>query len=285
MEHANRMILIPEEYYLSLLSNRDSITHTSPLDTHLKKTSVKMKRILASPAMNDEQKMALYNAQFKRMQKLKDERNERLPYTNVNVRSAPPNTDVHLKSVAENITNALKNAIQNFQTNRLRSISSSTSYESADESGMPEMHNESNAFINDEENEQRTPSPQPNRKIMPARHASKAEKEKENADKIEELAKFMVENSKALGIDEKGRILDSNNKPINLSDYRSAAKRLIDTGSTSPPGMRTLRTRLNKLPGADKVLEKMTGKGIKLKVARPTKSVFRPQLWPIPIKF
>lgn len=285
MEHVNRMILIPEEFYLSLLSERDHTIHTSPLDTHLKKTSAKMKRILSTPAMNDEQKMALYNAQFKRLQKLKEERSERLPYTNVNVKSAPPVTDVHLTSVAENITSALKSALENLHSSRLRS-SSTSSYASADASGMDDTRKNSNVFDDEEEeSEHRTPSPQPHKKVMPARNASKIEKEKAISDKTEELAKFMKANSKALGIDEKGRILDSNNQPINLSDYRSAAKRFVDAGTTSPPGMRTLRARLNKLPGAEKVLEKMTGKGIKLNIARPSKSVFRPQLWPIPIKF
>lgn len=258
MDYATRLVLIPEELYHSLTSQRSG----GPLGSHMNTTLSKMDKILHTPALNDEQKYALYNTEFKRLQNLKNETYERTPATKVDVANIP--------SVSEELSSAFINALKHYP-----SISSSSHYSSKN---------------NDEEEdveEEKTLSPSPRLK---RENVSIVEKTQNLEKKVDQITAFLMQNKEKYGIDNLGRVLNDQNLPIRDSNVRLITKRMLGANdvTVSPAGSRTLKSRLKIMPMTQKLFETakeqiQSGKGIGIK-SKPT-VVFKPTLWPVPKKY
>jgi len=105
MEHTVRMVVIPEEVYLSLANQNKKIMN--PLDSYLLESSNRLNKILHDTSLDDTTKFKQYTEELKRIQKIKTNKDE-MPM-NVNIKNVDSTTLEHLSNaISEKIPHKVK---------------------------------------------------------------------------------------------------------------------------------------------------------------------------------
>lgn len=251
---SQRFVLVPSEMHNNMLSrfeNAQNEIKKPKLEENyldpMHDASKKMQKILENNTLDDTTRNALFNNELKRYLRVKKEAEDR--------------------PVKVQITNLLKDFMGNHENdnnNNSNNIITDTT------SSTQRLEANSNVSLENEETPAKMDSPnvpfntQKQSHEFPTnmdisrskRSALRIDKENFIEEKAEELAQLLWLNKTTFGIDRNGKILDSNGRAIKDSDYKMAAKRLLNGQNTfSPPGMRHLRPRVLQSPAAKRIID------------------------------
>lgn len=220
MDHSVRMVIIPEDIYLSLLNQNKTLSN--PVDSHILESSNKINNILHDATLDDSTKFKLYSNELKRIQNIRANREE-VP-ANVNIK----NID---SGAAEEISKAVVNKISDekelhdlVKRNKEKS-STEESYSTGSLEGIEEE------FV--------TPKKASSLSISPRVIRN---------EKYEELRNYLNQNRQKFGIREDGRIFkDTDKRSVYLnSNFDKIAKALAGLTPRRPQGLRKLLSEIEE---------------------------------------
>lgn len=221
MDHAIRMVVIPEEVYLSLVNQNKKLMN--PLDSHILESSNRLNEILHDPNLDDSSKFKLYTNELKQMQKIKTNRDE-IPM-NVNIKNMESNT-------IEDLSKAI--------SEKMPIHSSDKPKDEAFTSPDPNETITSRNFVppyTDETPKTTSLTKREKRKLRDQR----------NGD-FEKLRNYLNDNRAKFGIREDGKIFkDSSKKGVySYSNYEIISKALTGLTPRRPHGLRHLLDAIKK---------------------------------------
>lgn len=221
-----RMVIIPEEVYLSLINQNKTLAN--PVDAHILESSNKLNNILHDATLDDSTKFKLYSNELKRIQNIRASRDENP--ANVRIK----NID---SGAAEEISRAVIDKIsqeREYQTpvKRKREKSSTTESYSTES-----LTNEADEFV--------TPTKVSGSQLNTT--PSKSPKSVRN-ENYAALRNYLSKNRQKFGIREDGRIFkDIDRKNVyTYSNFEVISKALAGLTPRRPQGLRKLLDEIEK---------------------------------------
>lgn len=219
-----RMVVIPEEVYLSLVNQNKSLAN--PLDSYIVEATNRMNNILQDPTLDDSRKFQLYSNELKRVQKVRADRAE-MP-TNVNIKNVAPDL---LTSTVNEISTAVAEKVNTPYHEISESKRSTKSSIPNSDVSTPSVNGESHEYdstIEKSQKDQRAQFP-----------TSPRVERKKN---FEKLRNYLNNNRQKFGIREDGRIFKDAKKHevYTYSNFETAARALTGLTPKRPHGMMQL---------------------------------------------
>lgn len=228
MDHSVRMVVIPEDVYLSLINQNKALSN--PIDSHILERSNKMNKILHNPTLDDSKKFQLFSNELKRIQNIKANQNE-VP-ANVNIK----NMD---SGITEELSRAIAEKIR--PEERIYETPAKDRHNQNIDSSLDISEDSANNIT--DEDDFVTPEKNHSKNTTPSRTPKTVKK-----NNFEKLRNYLNQNRQKFGIREDGRIFkDSNRRAVfTHSSFEKIVRSLVGLSPTRPHGLRKLLSDLQK---------------------------------------